>query len=152
MKKVLIAIDYNPVSEKVAEEGHKLAKQLGAEVCLMHVVADVAYYSNQYPEFLGYPGYAGVAEDLNMGSEMKKMTEDFLQTAAKHLEDPSVTTHMAEGDTAKAILNYAAEWNADLIIMGTHSHSKLEKLLIGTVASKVLEKTKIPVHLIPVKE
>ena len=152
MKKVLIAIDYNPVSEKVAEEGHKLAKQLGAKVCLMHVIADVTYYSNQYPTFMGYQGYTGMAENLNMASEMQNMAEDFLKTAAKHLQDPSVTTHMAEGDTGKAILNYADEWNADLIVMGTHSHSKLEKLLIGTVASKVLEKTKIPVHLIPVKE
>lgn len=151
MKKVLIAIDYNPVSEKVAEEGHKLAKKLGAEVCLLHVISDMGYYTTQYPTFMGYDGYA-ITADLSVASEMRKYTEDFLKSAAKHLNDPSVTTHLAEGETHSAILRYAKEWGADLIVMGTHSHSTLEKLFLGTVASKVLEKTPIPVHLIPIKK
>ncbi|WP_424493603.1 universal stress protein [Salinimicrobium sp. GXAS 041] len=151
MEKVLIAIDYNPVSEKVAEEGHKLAKKLGAEICLLHVVTDLGYYTTQYPTFMGYDGYA-VTADLAVASEMRKYTEDFLQSAAKHLNDPSVITHLANGDTPNAILRYAKEWGADLIVMGTHSHSTLEKLFLGTVASKVLEKTHVPVHLIPVSK
>jgi nucleotide-binding universal stress UspA family protein len=40
MKRILIAIDYHPVSEKVAEAGYKLAKQLDAKVCLLHVMAN----------------------------------------------------------------------------------------------------------------
>lgn len=151
MEKVLIAIDYNPVSEKVAEAGYDLAKKLGAEVCLLHVIAEMSYYTTQYPTFMGYDGY-GVTTDLSVASEMRKYTEEFLESAAKHLNDPSVSTHLVEGDTPNAILDYAEEWGADLIVMGTHSHSTLEKLFLGTVASKVLEKTPIPVHLIPVQK
>jgi len=36
--------------------------------------------------------------------------------------------------------------------MGTHSHSALEKLLMGTEATKVLEKTEVPVFMVPVKK
>lgn len=151
MEKILIAIDYNPVSEKVAEAGYKLAQKLGARVCLVHVVADVSYYSTQYPTFMGYDGY-GMSADLNVASEMRKYAEEFLETAASHLNDPTVTTFLAEGDAPEAILDYAKEWRADLIVMGTHSHSALEKLLVGTVASKVLEKTEVPVHMVPVKK
>lgn len=151
MQKVLIAIDYNPVSEKVAEAGYQLAKKLGAQVCLIHVVADVSYYSTQYPTFMGYEGY-GMTADLTVASEMRKYAEEFLESAASHLKDPSVSTFLAEGDTANAVLDYADEWNADLIVMGTHSHSTLEKLFLGTVASKVLEKTNIPVHMVPVNK
>ena len=151
MKKVLIAIDYNPISEKVAEAGYALAQKLGAQVCLIHVVADISYYSAQYPTFMGYDGY-GMTADLSVASEMRKYTEEFLESAASHLKDPTVSTHLAEGDTANAILDYSEEWNADLIVMGTHSHSTLEKLFLGTVASKVLEKTKIPVHMVPVNK
>lgn len=151
MQKVLIAIDYNPVSEKVAEAGYDLAMKLGAQVCLIHVVADVNYYSTQYPTFMGYDGY-GMTADLTVASEMRKYAEEFLESAASHLKDPSVSTHLAEGDTANAVLDYAKEWNADLIVMGTHSHSTLEKLFLGTVASKVLEKTKIPVHMVPINK
>ena len=152
MKRVLIAIDYNPVSEKVAEKGYELAKQLGAEVCLLHVLDDAGYYQTQFPTFLGYDGVTAMGPDMNLAVELRNIAEDFLQKAAAHLKDPNVKTHLAEGDTARVLLNYAEEWDANVLVMGTHSHSALEKLLIGTVAEKIIEKTKIPVYLVPVKE
>ncbi|MCG9972397.1 universal stress protein [Christiangramia crocea] len=152
MKKVLIGMDYNPNSEKVARKGYELAKKLEAKVCLIHVLADVSYYGVNYPTFMGYEGYNEMQVDLNVISELREVAKDFIETAARHLDDPSVSTHMAEGPTSSAILDYAKEWGADLIVMGTHSHSVLEKVLMGTTASRVLEKTDIPVYMIPVKE
>ncbi len=152
MKKVLIAIDYHPVSEKVARAGYELAQKMNAEVCLLHVLADMSYYSMQYQPFLGYEGYDDMALDINVASEMRQVAKDYLKTAASHLNDEKVSTKLIEGDKATAILEYAEQWNADLIVMGTHSHSFLEKLLMGTVASEVLEKTEIPVFMVPIKK
>ncbi|GAB2769854.1 universal stress protein [Salinimicrobium soli] len=152
MKKVLIAIDYNPVSEKVVKEGYELAKTLGAEICLVHVLDDLGYYTTNYPTFLGYEGYPGIGPDYNVAIEMRTIAEDFIKKAADHLDDPQVKTEIIEGDTAKALLNFSEEWKADVLVMGTHSHSVLEKLLMGTVAEKVLEKTRIPVYVVPVKQ
>lgn len=152
MKKVLIAIDYNPSSQKVAEKGYELAKLMGAEICLIHVMAEVAHYNMRYPTFMGYEGYDAGAVDMNMINEMRSVTEDYLRSAADHLNDPDVSTHLADGDAGRAILDYSKEWNADLIVMGTHSHSTIEKLLMGTVTSTVIEKTEVPVYLIPVKK
>ena len=152
MKKVLIAIDYNPVSEKVAEQGYDLAKNLNAEVCLIHVLDDVGFYGAQYPTFMGYDGYTGMGPDLDVAMEMRNIAEDFMDKARQHLGDENVKTHLAEGDTAKSIIEYGEEWGASLLVMGTHSHSVLEKLLMGTVAEKILEKTRIPVYLVPVKK
>ncbi len=152
MKKVLIALDYNPSSQEVAEAGHKLARLMGAEVCLLHVMSDAAHYGMRYPTFMGYEGYSVGTFESNMVQEMYKVSEDYLKSAAKHLNDPEVSTHLAEGDAASAILDYADEWNANLIVMGTHSHSALEKLLMGTIASSVLEKTKIPMYMVPIKK
>ena len=152
MKKVLIAIDYNPVSEKVAQKGYELAQNLNAEVCLLHVLDDVGFYGTQYPTFMGYDGYSGMGPDLDVAMEMKNIAEEFMNSAKKHLNDQQVKTHIAEGPTAKTILSYAEEWGASLLVMGTHSHSVLEKLFLGTVAEKILEKTEIPVYLVPVKE
>lgn len=163
MEKVLIAIDYHPTSEKVAEEGHKLAKQLGAQTCLIHVRAESSYYDTSYGNFFGLEGYGMTADpalatnpalttDPSLSSEIKNTTDDFLASAAKHLNDPSVGTHMAEGNTDTAILSYADEWQADMIVMGTHSRSGLEKILMGNVAAKVLEKTKVPMYMVPVEK
>jgi len=151
MKKVLIAIDYNPVSEKVVDAGYKLAKQMDAEVVLMHVVADVAYYGIQYPTFMGYGGFDN-SIDLNLATEMRDVAKNYLEAVAKHLNDPSVGTQLGYGDAANAILKYAEEWKADVIVLGTHSHNFLEKLLLGDVASQVLKHTKVPVFMVPVKK
>lgn len=151
MGKVLIGIDYNPVSEKVVEAGYKLAKQMDAEVVLMHVVAEVAYYGVQYPTFMGYGGF-DTSIDLNLATEMRNVAKNYLETVAKHLNDPTVGTELGYGDAADAILKYAEEWKADVIVLGTHSHNFLEKLLLGDVASRVLKHTKVPVFMIPIKK
>ncbi len=152
MKKVLIAIDYNPVSEKVTEQGYELARNLNAEVCLIHVLDDVGYYGTQYPTFMGFDGYSGgIGPDIDLALEMRNIAEEFMQKAKDHLNDENVQTHLAEGSTAKTILQYGESWGANIIVMGTHSHSALEKLLLGTVAESILEKTTIPVYLVPVK-
>ncbi len=150
MKRVLIAVDYHPTSEKVAETGYNLAKKLGAEVCLLHSIAETRYYGMEYPSFLGYEGYTLAVND-HLNTEIENIAKDFLNKAASHLNN-DVKTHLAKGETASSILNYAKEWRADLIVMGTHSHSTLEKLLMGTEATKVLEKTQIPVFMVPVKK
>lgn len=152
MKKVLVAIDYNPVSEKVVNAALDLVDSLEVEICLIHVLAEVSYYGTEFPSFMGYDGYTGMGPDFNMALEMRKVAEEFLEKAVEHVDHPSVTTQLAEGDTANAILDYAQEWKADLIVMGTHSHSALEKLLMGTVAEKVLEKTRVPVYMVPIKK
>ena len=151
MKKVLITLDYNPNTEKVVKMGYEMAQLMGAEVCLFHVLADVRYYGMQYEPFMGYEGYA-FPVDYNIQNEFVNVAKDYLEKTKNHLKGDNISTHLTEGDTAKRVLEYAEEWKADLIVMGTHSHSALEKLFLGTVASSVLERTKIPVYMVPIGE
>jgi len=46
MKNLLIALDYDPTAQKVAEIGFSLAKTMNAKVTLLHVMADLIYHSN----------------------------------------------------------------------------------------------------------
>lgn len=148
MKKVLIALDYNPNSEKVVNKGKELAELMRAEICLLHVLAEVRYYGMQYEPFMGYEGYA-FPVDFRIQEEFVKVAQDYLEKTAAHIGKENVSTHLAEGDTAKCILDYAETWQADVIVMGTHSHGALEKIFLGTVASGVLEHTKTPVYMVP---
>ena len=151
MKKVIITVDYNPNSEKVVNKGYELAKMMNAEVCLLHVLSEMRYYGMEYQPFMGYEGYA-FPVDYNIQEEFVKVAEDYLQQAKRHLGGENVSTKLVEGDTANEILKYSNEWGADLIVMGTHSHGTLERIFLGTVASSVLEKTKVPVYLVPTGE
>jgi nucleotide-binding universal stress UspA family protein len=58
MKKVLIALDYNPTAQKVAEVGFSMAQAMHAEVTLLHVISDLMYYSStEYSPIMGFGGY-----------------------------------------------------------------------------------------------
>ncbi len=151
MKKVLIAVDYSPSSEKIAEAGYKLAKDMKAQAGIIHVITEVKYYGMEYPAFMGYTGY-NLDMDLTMADELQKVAEDFMEKTKEHFNDPELSTHIGQGDTADTILEYASEWNADVLVLGTHSHSTLEKIFIGDVASEILKYSKIPLYIIPIRD
>ncbi|MEO6729604.1 MAG: universal stress protein [Ferruginibacter sp.] len=154
MKKILIALDYNPTAEKIAETGYALAKATGAEVVLLHVVAEPNYYSTlDYSPIMGYSGFSS-PEMLMMldTTEIRKASQDFLEQSKKHLGDDGITTLVAEGDCADAILEAAKELGVDTIVMGTHSRRGLDKILMGSIAEKVLHHAEVPLFIIPTKQ
>jgi nucleotide-binding universal stress UspA family protein len=57
-----------------------------------------------------------------------------------------------DGDSGDSILDAAKETNADIIVMGSHSRHGLDKILMGSVAEKVLRNSLIPLFIIPVVE
>ena len=86
MKKVLIALDYNPTAQKVAEAGYSLAQSIGAEVLLIHVLVDSMYYSStMYSPIMGFEGYvdAGFVQP-GIIAELKKSTQDFLDKTKRN--------------------------------------------------------------------
>lgn len=151
MKRILIAIDYNPDSQKVAETGYTIAKALNASVLLVHVIAEASYYTMSYSPIMGYEGF--MAENtLLIGEEIKKQANNFLLSTAKFLGDENIQTAILEGNTTGAILDYAKQENVDLMVLGSHTHSGLYKLFISATASSVLKHTTIPLLIIPTDE
>jgi nucleotide-binding universal stress UspA family protein len=106
MKKVLIALDYDPSAEIVAETGFSLAKAMGAGVTLLHVISDPVFYSSAsfspIMGFSGYPAYEYLQPDII--NNLKKASVDFLEQTKKHLEGKAILTLVKEGDVAEAIL------------------------------------------------
>ena len=151
MKKILIAIDYTPSAEKVAETGYALAKALKAEVAIIHVITEAAFYAMDYSPIMGYNGgYTTGA--IEMAADIKKEAEIFLAASVKHLGDNSIATRVLEGETTDAILKYSIEWNADLIVLGSHSHHGFDRLFGTDKASFILKHSKIPLLAIPTEE
>jgi nucleotide-binding universal stress UspA family protein len=151
IQKVLIALDYGPTAQKVAEVGHSLAKSMGAEAILLHVIAHPDYYSST--DHLTVMGYAGYSIPLQLDSiaDLKKSTQEFLDKSKHHLGDKSIQTKIEEGDFANAILKAAKELLVDIIVIGSHSRRWLEEILLGSVTEKVLLHTTTPLLIIPTK-
>ena len=80
MKKVLIALDYDPTAQKIAEGDFALAKSIGAEVILLHVIADPVYYSSTaYSPIMGFGGYVDMDFlQPDILDNLKKASQDFL--------------------------------------------------------------------------
>jgi len=153
MKKVLIALDYDPTAEKVAEGGYKLAKTMGAEVILLHVISDPIYYmSADYSPILDYTGSMNINPlQISTLESLKTFSLDFLEKSRDHLGDPTIQIIIEEGDFAASILKTAKTLKADIIVMGSHSRKWLENILMGSVTEEVLRQSTIPLFIIPTR-
>ena len=154
IKKVLIALDYNPTAQKVAEVGFSMAKAMNAEVVLLHVIADPVYYSSmEYSPIMGYNGYMEIgASQTDTALGLKEASRKFLDKSKHHLGDETIVTIVKEGDFADSILKTAKDVHASIIVMGSHSRKWLEEIVMGSVTEKVLHNTTIPMFIIPTKQ
>jgi nucleotide-binding universal stress UspA family protein len=154
MKKVLIAIDYNPTAQHIAKKGYELAKSMNAQIILLHVVADYTYYSSlDYSPIMGFDSFSNLGVlQTNTVTELQNAAEDYLNKTKRFLGDDTIRTVVKDGDSGQAIINAAKEFEADVIVMGSHSRRGLEKILMGSVAEKVLRNSSLPLFIIPVVE
>jgi nucleotide-binding universal stress UspA family protein len=150
IKKVLIAMDYNPTAKKVAEDGFAMAKAMGAEVTLLHVSVSPAMYSTGYADMgVWQLDTLNALETVEIQNEASR---NFLEKAKRHLASKSIKTILKEGDFATMILEAATEIKADCIVMGSHSQKWLENIVMGSVTEEVLRKSTIPMYIIPTKK
>ena len=149
MKRILIALDYDPLAEKVAATGYTLAKALDATVLLLHVVVEPSYYSSvEYSPIMGFTGFSD-ADAYQVNADLVKEAQRFLEESKKHLGDETIELSVVEGDFADAIIDAARDFGADLIVMGTHHRKGLDKLLMGSLSEKILNTASIPLLTIP---
>jgi len=149
MKKVIIALDYDPSAEKVAETGYSIAKAMGAEVVLVHVVDEPAYYSSSaYSPIMGFTGFSG-PDMMAMDDGLYKEAKRYLQESKKHLGDETIEVSVLDGDFTEAVSNVAHSLKADLLVMGTHSRRGIDRLLMGNLAEKMLKHINIPLLAVP---
>jgi len=154
MKKILIALDYDPTAQKVAEVGYSYAKSLGAEIILLHVINDpVLYYSKEYSPIMGFSGYLEAGKyELDSIEGIKNASQFYLDMTKRHLGDETIHTLVKEGDFADEILKAAKKLKIDVIVLGSHSKKWLENIVMGSVTEKVLHHTLIPLFIVPTKK
>jgi nucleotide-binding universal stress UspA family protein len=154
MKKILIALDYNPTAQRVAEAGYALAKAMNAKTILLHVISDINYYSSlSYSPVMGFGGFSNVdTTQLDTIGEIRIAAKAYLDKSKQHLGDESIQTLVKTGDFGETILTSANELDVDIIVMGTHSRRGLEKIFVVSVADNVLHHSRIPLFIIPTKD
>ena len=136
IRKILIAVDEQPVSVRAAEVGAELARALGGEVALIHV---------------GDPGVIGDTgmSPAEFAARVKQESERLLAGFHERLSLPAAALRFAEtGVPAATIVNAAKEWAADLIVIATHGRSGVSRALLGSVAEGVMRNAPCPVLVV----
>jgi nucleotide-binding universal stress UspA family protein len=144
---ILVATDLSTASEVATTYAFQLARSLGARVYLLHVVpeSDVEIMaalrghlqSDISREALVQPFYA----------EAERRLAALVDTAQAHdlVQECLVVT----GQPASEIVGWAAAKQAQLIIVGTHGRSGVERFLLGSVAEHVLRLASCAVLVVP---
>lgn len=131
--KLLHPTDFSETAEQAEAQAVALAKALGAEIVLLHV----AVYSEGTLNFATQRIY----------EVQRKWAEEALEarTAAIHDQGVAARWLRRSGVPFEAIVAAATEERADVIVMGTHGRSGLNRLLLGSVADRVIRLAPCPV-------
>jgi nucleotide-binding universal stress UspA family protein len=138
--KVLLAIDDSRFSEAAAQALVAQMRMPDTEVRLLHVVEPIA--ASVPPQMSA--GYAPELEDqVKKGRELLDRTAKTLRAAGF-----KVDTAVEKGDIRETIIDSAAEWHADLIIIGSHGRKGIRRFLLGTVAEFVARHAPCSVEIV----
>lgn len=153
---ILYATDLGKHARPAFRMAVTLAKQSNAKIHFLYVIepmnANTASMVNSYlAEGTVEELYQRSVEDLHkkINDRINKFCEEELD--GKEFPGGKPVADIIEGSPATAIINIAEERNVDLIVMGSHAHSALNNLFIGSVADKVVNRSTTPVLLVPLK-
>jgi nucleotide-binding universal stress UspA family protein len=132
LKKIFLPVDGSGHSRRAVEHAADLAKLGGGEVRAFHF---------QERE----PSRAGVAT-FETSAEARELVDGVIaELQAAGISASGETMAGLTGQTAKAIVDEAQKFEADLIVMGSRGLSDFQALLVGSVAHKVLHYAHCPV-------
>ena len=145
-KNILYPIALTDISPKVAPYVVSLAKQLDAQVHLLHVLRRFDWFVDTYVQDSPKPDFKRIASDFE--DKILVQAQQKLETFQKrHLKDLRIANAVVvSGTHYRQILDYAKSEGIDLIVMG--KGTKGQKMMFGSVADKVSRMTKVPVMLI----
>jgi universal stress protein A len=143
-RKVLCPVDMTREGSAAAEEAANLARALGAELLLVHVMGEPALALGD-PMLV--PGEVTSLALPQLSEEYRHEMERRLDEMGEELRATGlpVSTLLVRGAPHEAIVTTADEEHVDLIVMGTHGRRGISHLLLGSVAERVVRTAKVPV-------
>ena len=147
-EKILIAVDDSKYSHLAAAYGFELANKLNASVALAHI--------NELPVAVNITGDPILGDSAMIMPELldiqKEKAAALLQKIKSDFaKDKPVETFILEGNITSQIIEVAKDFDASLIVMGTHGRTGFTHFISGSVAEQVTRHAKCPVLIVPNK-
>lgn len=136
-KNIMVCVDLSPTSKYVIDRAENLADCYNAKVSLLHVMEPIPNY-----------GYLEVSE---IEAACLQQAEEEIQVIGKRLNIPEDHQHIEKGLVKHEILHALDTHEVDLLVIGSHGHSGLARLL-GSTTSGVLHEAKCDVLVVRLQE
>lgn len=138
MQRIMLATDFDPVSESALHYSLSIARRYGSKIYLMHVVAPEPF------QFL-------------TGDVRQRAVEDAWRNAQRHMTDLLIAGHL-EGVDHQVLVEQGEVWEVlshkindlfiNLLVIGTHARGRVGKLLLGSVAETIFRQATCPVLMV----
>lgn len=135
IRQIIVPVDFQSYTDEIVEFAIGIANKLAAKVTFFHVVESVEYY------FDFIPTYLTLNDEETLAHAQKKMS-DLIEKSKKTWM--GCTGKVSSGDVVDTILEYTQDEGMDMIIMGTHGARGIEKILLGSVADRVIKRAPCP--------
>lgn len=137
IKKILCAVDFSDSGNKVAEYAKTLATKHDAKLLVLYAAPSLSQYVGFHVPPNSIENFVG---EIVAGAE--KTMETYLEENFPNLD---VEGRVVTGYAAEEILKAAEDDQIDLIVMGTHGRTGIDRILFGSVAEKVVKSSAKPV-------
>jgi nucleotide-binding universal stress UspA family protein len=136
-RRIVAPTDFSSCAEEVWRLAQRAAERLGSELVLVHVFVD--------PPVYGDPAGAAVAWTIVM--ETQQWVADELERWADAARKRGIRVRpvVRHGSPSVEIVELASEEHADVVMMGTHGRGGMSRLLLGSVADRVIRTAPCPV-------
>lgn len=141
VRRVLAPTDFSDASETALRHAKEIALTYGAEIDLLHVVDNATTPPIYGSSSFEFPRQEAIEE---AESALADLARDVI--GIEH-----AVAEVASGHPVQSILDYVEENEVDLLVMATHGRTGLDRLLIGSVAERVLRTSPVPVFLVKPK-
>jgi universal stress protein A len=144
LKKILVPIDFSPMSRKAFQYALRFAEQFGCEIVVLHVVEPESLISGSPVaiEVFAQPGDDMIAAE----AELEALARTFRN------RPDSITLTVRTGHAPNEINKAAKDLDADLIVIATHGDTNCRHLCIGATAERVMRTAPCPVLVVREKE
>lgn len=148
MKRILVTTDLSEESMRAFEPAQELAKAFEAELTLLAVLEDASQTALSYA--MDFPLYPNPASRDEIASRVRGDLEDL---RIRCFTETSCACLVIEngGPVHAQIVDYAASNQVDLIVIASHGHTALSRILLGSVTERVVREASCPVLTIPAK-
>lgn len=135
-QEIIVSVDFHKHTQKLMDFAIDLARRLDAKLTILHVLDVVIPYSDYSPE--SYKAF-----DDKLLAHVENKMEVLVEKCKTSF--PDCKGLVLRGEVIDSIVNFAQDTKADLLIMGTHGAKGIEKILLGSVAERVLKRASCPV-------